>query len=310
MAGGAPPDDVRSLATQRARAREAREFAAADALRDRIADAGWAIVDAPGGGWQLRPIPVPGPPERVTPDLVPSLLGEPATHDVSFHWVVQGWPDDVDRAWASLRSLSARGSTQAVVADIAGSGTDRWGDDVEVLPLAEGTGWAAAMNAGLRRSRAAIAIVLDGSVEASGDVVGPIRAALADPATGVCGPFGIATTDLRTFEPTAGPEADAIEGYLMALRRDVLVDVGGFDERFRWYRSADIELSFRIKDRGLRAVVVDVPVVRHEHRSWEAASPEERDRWSRRNYYRFLDRWRDRFDLTVAGRPPDHRPLR
>jgi len=43
-----------------------------------------------------------------------------------------------------------------------------------------------------------------------------------------------------------------------------------------------------------------VPVERHEHRLWEATEPAERERLSRRNMYRFLDRWRDREDLLVG----------
>ena len=78
----------------------------------------------------------------------------------------------------------------------------------------------------------------------------------------------------------------------MAMRREVLADVGGFDERFRWYRTADVELSFRVKDRGLRKVVVPLPVSRHEHRAWFETDPAERAKWSKRNFYRFLDRWR------------------
>ena len=85
--------------------------------------------------------------------------------------------------------------------------------------------------------------------------------------------FGIVTPDLREFDPTDGPECDAVEGYLMAFRREILRTVGLFDEKFRWYRTADIEYSFRIKDPGLRAVVVPVPVERHEHRMWFQTPP-------------------------------------
>jgi cysteinyl-tRNA synthetase len=149
-----------------------------------------------------------------------------------------------------------------------------------------------------------VVLALDGSIEATGDVLGPLEAALEDATVGVCGPFGIATPDLREFDSTDGPEADAIEGYCMAFRRDIFSSAGMFDEKFRWYRTADIEFSFRIKDLGLRAVVVPVPVERHEHRMWFQTSPEDRARWSKRNFYRFLDRWRDRYDLTVSGEPP------
>jgi cysteinyl-tRNA synthetase len=186
------------------------------------------------------------------------------------------------------------------VADVTGAGADAFGEDVEMLPLAEGTGWAAARNAGLRRSRGRIVLAMDGSVEPAGDVLGPLETALADAAIGVCGPFGIVTHDLRQFEGSVGPEVDAIEGYLMGFRRQVLSDVGPFDEKFKWYRTADIEWSFRVKDAGLRAVVVDVPVVKHEHRMWFETDPADRARWSKRNYYRFLDRFRGRFDLLVS----------
>ena len=145
----------------------------------------------------------------------------------------------------------------------------------------------------------------DGSVEAAGDVLGPLEQKLADPGVGIAGPFGIVTHDLREFEeaPAPGP-CDAVEGYCLAMRRDVLAEVGGVDERFRWYRTADIDLSFRVKDRGLRAEVVPVPVIKHEHRMWFETDPVDRGRWSKRNFYRFLDRWRDRWDLVLDPRPP------
>jgi cysteinyl-tRNA synthetase len=147
-------------------------------------------------------------------------------------------------------------------------------------------------------------LVVDGSIEPVGDVLGPIEEALADPAVGVVGPFGIVTTNLQDFEASDGPEVDAIEGYLMAMRREVLLEVGLFDEKFKWYRTADIEYSFRLKEAGLKAMVVTVPVIRHEHRMWFNTPQEERAKWSKRNYYRFLDRFRGRFDLLVGGGPP------
>ena len=85
----------------------------------------------------------------------------------------------------------------------------------------------------------------------------------------------------------------------MALRRELLEEAGLFDERFRWYRTADIEFSFRVKDAGYRCVVVDVPVRKHEHRMWHTTEPAERDRLSKRNFYRFLERFRGRTDLLV-----------
>jgi hypothetical protein len=74
-----------------------------------------------------------------------------------------------------------------------------------------------------------------------------------------------------------------------------------FDRGFKFYRTADIELAFQIKEQDLRVVVTPVPVTRHEHRMWASTSEADRERFSKRNFYRFLDRWRGRHDLTVAG---------
>jgi GT2 family glycosyltransferase len=237
------------------------------------------------------------------------VLDEPPTDDVSVHWVVEGWPDDVVRAIRSFREHQGDRRVRYVVTDVTGAEPAAFGagehDDVEVVGLESGAGWGAAVNAGIRRATGRIVLLMDGSIEATGDVIGPLARALDDPGVGIVGPFGLRTHDLREFDETTDPgPCDAIEGYCIGLRRDVLADVGGVDEGFRWYRTADIELSFRVKDRGLRTDVVPVPVVRHEHRMWFETDPAERGKWSKRNFYRFLDRWRDRWDLVLDPRPP------
>ncbi len=254
-----PPGEVRELASRRAEARAAGDFETADALRDRLAETGWIVLDGPDG-WRLEPAePEPGP-QRLKATDVGSVLEEPATAELSIHWVCEGWPDDIVRALASFRRYLGERDVQFVVADVTGEDAGVFGDDVEVLSLEAGTGWAAARNAGLRRSRGALVFVMDGSIEAAGDVWTPIAAALADPAAGIVGPFGIVTKDLREFDdrPDPGP-CDAVEGYFMAVRRETLIAAGPIDEKFRWYRTADIEYSFRVKDLGLSAAVVPRP---------------------------------------------------
>jgi len=298
------PGEVRRLAAERDEARARKDFAAADALRDRIEELGYQVADSPQGP-TFHPL-APASPTlvRVPAAEVPSLLDEPATFDVSVHWVLEGWPEDVVRALAAFRADEGDRAVQYVVADVTGADPASFGGGVEVLSLAEGTGWAAARNAGLRRSLGGVVLAVDGSIEPVGPIFGPLEQALADSTVGVCGPFGIVSRDLRTFETSDGPDVDAIEGYLMAMRREVLGLAGLFGERFRWYRTADIDYSFRVKDRGLRAVVVDVPVTKHEHRMWTSTSEADRDRWSKRNYNVFLDSFRGRTDLLVAPGEP------
>ncbi|HYJ60510.1 MAG TPA: glycosyltransferase [Actinomycetota bacterium] len=300
------PPEIVALAERRAAARAARDFAAADALRDELLAAGWAVTDGPDG-WDLSPAGPAAPSGPSAAHDVARVLEEPATALASVHWVCEGWPEDIDRAIAAFRAHAPAGTTQYVVADVTGQAPDRWGEDVEVVGLEAGTGWGAARNAGLGRSGGDLVLAVDGSIEPTGDWFGPLAAALADGGVGVVGPFGIVTRDLRQFDEAPGPgPCDAVEGYLMAFRRATLTRVGGFDEKFRWYRTADIEWSFRVKDAGLRCEVVEVPVTKHEHRMWFETDPATRAKWSKRNFYRFLDRWRDRWDLVLAGPPRDH----
>jgi hypothetical protein len=50
-----------------------------------------------------------------------------------------------------------------------------------------------------------------------------------------------------------------------------------------------------------RALRLDLPLVRHEHRGWTSLRRGERDRLSRRNFYRVLARFRDRTDLLSGS---------
>jgi glycosyltransferase involved in cell wall biosynthesis len=303
----APPEVVR-LAEERAAVRAAGDFGAADAIRERIAAAGWSVVDEPDG-FRLEPdTPVNEPIERRRAADVASVLADAPDVDVTVHWVCEGWPEDIERALTAFRANEGGRSVQYVVADVTDRDPTAWGDGVEVVWLEPDVGWGAARNAGLKRSRGRVALVVDGSIEPTGDVFEPLEAALADPDVGVCGPFGIVTRDLREFDEAKTGDVDAIEGYLMAVRRETLLDAGLFDEKFRWYRTADIEYSFRIKDLDKRALMVDVPVTKHEHRMYHETPPKQRASWSKKNFYRFLDRFRDRWDLLVDPLPEDARP--
>ena len=303
------PEDVRRLAAEREDARARREFAAADALRDRILDAGYVVTDTTEGPRLDPAAPRAKPPAaRLRPGDVPSLLERPAEFDATAHWLVQGWPEDVERGIESFARHCGDRSVQHVVVDVTGEDRD-WPGECDVVSLVAGTGWGDARNAGLVRSLGEVVLIVDGSVEADGDAVGPIADALEDATVGVTGPFGIVTEDLHDFEESSGPDVDAIEGYLLAFRRADSTERGPLDERFRFYRNLDIWWSLVLRDEGeatqpRRAVSVEVPAIRHEHRGWASLPDDERDRQSKRNFYRIIDRFGSRRDLLIRGAAP------
>jgi hypothetical protein len=297
------PEEIMALVHEREERRAVKDFAAADALRGRVHDAGYDIEDLSSGPTLRRVRPRA---ERIPPGRVTSVLDQEPGFDVSVHWLVQGWADDVVRGIEAFRGHAHEQSVQHVVVDCADTAAERWPQDVEIVPLDRDPGWGAGRNAGLKRAAGRTVVVIDSSVEPSGDVLTPLLHALSDPSVGVVGPVGVVTEDLHHFQPSDGPEVDAVEAYLMAFRRDVLVKAGLFDEGFRFYRAADLEMSFRVRAMGLRALSVPVPVQRHEHRMWANTPEAERDRLSKRNYYRFLDRWRGRLDLCSGRSGHDH----
>jgi len=73
----------------------------------------------------------------------------------------------------------------------------------------------------------------------------------------------------------------------------VLLAIGGFDERYRFYRNLDIAVSSAVRELGMRALAIGADhATRHTHRAWESLSEEEREKRSRKNYDRMYKRFR------------------
>ena len=303
MTDSSVPDAVRRLVDERRQAREARDWARADALRDEIATLGWEVQDGARGS-TARPILRPA--ER---DELPSLLADPAEVATSVQVVADDHPEDLSRFLRGLAAHSPSGPWELViVANEPSYDLDALLADaplpaaMTVLPTEGRLGWADARTLGLTRSRGEVTVLIDTSLEPAGDWSSPLLAAFDDPAVGIAGGWGVTSRDARQFEDAPPGEVDAIEGYCLAVRRDALRRVGGFDRRFRFYRNADLDFSFAVRDAGWRAVrTPPLPFERHEHRGWTSMPESERDRLSKRNFYRFLDRWGDRPDLLLHG---------
>jgi len=315
----APPPEIVELARERASARTARDWPRADTLRAEIEAAGWKVVDG-GTAFRLEPAAPPTVEDGAVvrygaAAAVPSVLDVPPAGRFTVELVAEDWPDDLARMLAGLRAHAPAGTQVVIVANAPSSeqGARLAPGHPDVAPIAGITpevvwtsarlGHAAARNVGLRRAAGAIVVLADTSIEPTGDALTPLEAALGDPAVAVAGGFGLVSADLRRFEDAAGADADAIELYWLAFRRADHVALGPLDEKFTFYRNLDIWWSLVLRagaddDAAPRAARrLDLPLARHAHRGWASLPDADRDRHSKRNFYRVLDRFRDRPDL-------------
>ena len=176
----------------------------------------------------------------------------------------QGWPDDADRFLASLDATPGR--------SLRGGGRRGAGRDV---------GFGSAQNRALAEATGDVVVIVDTSLELTGDLLGALVGRPRRPDRRRRRPFGLATADLCDYEERTAGDVAAMQGYCLAARRADLVAAGGVQEAFTWYRNADIDVSLRLRTLTTppagRAVAAGAEhCTRHTHRAWEATPEAER----------------------------------
>ncbi len=250
----------------------------------------------------------------------------PDLFEFSVNLLAHNSKDDVERCIESIRRHATGHSIELVVIDNGSTDEtlpylqqlarqeDLIGEDgqrirLHVLFADHNMGFAAGRNATMRVSRGKYVILMDTSIEVKGDIWVSLATVLRDPEVGLVGPYGLVTEDLREFQESAGTQVDAVEGYLMAFRRELLQEVGWIDEKFRFYRLMDIYYSFFFKAAGYRAETVpgvEALLEKHPHREWYSLSEDEQRTKSKKNYDIFRDRWHHGESLLVANYNPEH----
>ena len=298
------PSHIKEWARERDQLRAEKKFAESDRLRDRITTIGYSLKDSPTGATfsLLR---------YAKPSDVPSQLEKPATLDWSVNLLAHNNRAEIIRAAQSALKwghesieviMVDSGSTDDTIEGIIDLACDD--DRLRPIFLESDLGEGAGRNAGFRASRGKHIMILGGHIELNGEAFTPLAASLADERVGASGSNGLVSEDLFTFNPAPTSECDALEFYLFAFKRDRLNQIGMVDEKFVFYRNIDLDWSMAFKSQGLRLVVMpNLPLVVHEH-PYLRMNPDERDRLSKKNYRRFLEKWRERKDLLIQSRIP------
>ena len=196
----------------------------------------------------------------------------------------------------TLPALAPQVDELLVIANVPGSAPP----GVEALANERPLGFAANLNLGIARtSGEAVLAVNPDAVPEPGAVAALRELMAARPRCGVAGPRmvypdGSPQPSRRRFPtvsgtlvrrtplrkvvpqrhhlhldepaPAAPVQADWMLGGFLLLRRSMLEELGGFDERFRLY-GEDIDLQYRAMQAGWERWYVPDAVVRHEHKA-------------------------------------------
>jgi hypothetical protein len=214
--------------------------------------------------------------------------------------LLQHTPDDVVVQAVDLGNVDAAGDA---LHEFAGPRLEEW----HVTPPL--TNWAAARLALLRADVAHVHVWCDLSTVFTGDALTPMLDAIDGDSHVVAAGWRGVNVDLddewRSFTDAGHGDVDAVLGYLFAFRRAVGLAAGGPHSKARFYRNADIEFSFALREAagpGARLVVpsAELPIAQGRHHGYHDSDPAYRDAESAKTYNRFLGRFRGRTELLAA----------
>lgn len=303
------PADILALSHERDLLRRRGQYARADVLKQQLEDAGYLVKDNPHGAHLviLPSIRVDGKEYRTARQL-PSLLTETDQCDFSVLILAQNTNTQVRRCIESVLRFAGNTSLEIILVDNASyDGTDIWAESfrlheprLHTVQSSRAIGTADAYNLGLKQSRGRYILLLDASIELTGDIFTALAQTLSDEDTGLTGPRGLHTEDLRHFEDSQEEEVEVINGQFLAFKRFLLRDAGLFDERFRFPGYMDIDFSFALRDQGYSAVLTkNLSFINHADTQDTHLADAERSRLTKRNFYRYLEKWGNREDLLL-----------
>lgn len=165
-------------------------------------------------------------------------------------------------------------------------------------------GWGHSVNKLLTRIDSKYVVIMDPSTQFAGDAIMPTIAKFAEgyKAVGWRGGLVNLADDWRSTEDKGVGEVDVLFSYFMAFDREFILDVGGANPSATYYRNADIEMSLAIRENGGKLLQIDLPLMQGRHHGYHDVNPEYREKNSKKNYQRILERFRGREDILAPRR--------
>ncbi|CAB4807179.1 unannotated protein [freshwater metagenome] len=292
------PDFVIELANARIAARTDKDFALADSLRNKIAQAGYEVIDVVDG-FELR--------EKaafITLAFARDIRTIDLEKETTVAVIVEGFNED---ALESVNAIKAKSDCGVVILSIGDPGVlvQAMDSRTYLFAVAAGAGWGDCANTLLGKINSKYVVIMDPSTRFTGDAIAPAVAELEKSeyvAVGWRGGLINVEDDWRSVDDKGDGEVDVLFSYFLALNREAALEAGGFNLRANYYRNADIEFSLKVRQAGGRLLQMDLPLEQGRHHGYYDVDSEYREVQSKKNYDRILERFRGKSAILSPRR--------
>ncbi len=165
-------------------------------------------------------------------------------------------------------------------------------------------GWGHTINNFLNSVTEKYVVIMDPSTNFTGDAITPVVEKLDAGCQGVGWRGGLIKIEdeWRSVDDRGEGEVDVLFSYFFAIDREFALNAGGANPSATYYRNADIELSLALRAAGGKLWQMELPLVQGRHHGYHDADPDYREKNSKKNYSRILEKYRGRTDILSARR--------
>jgi hypothetical protein len=165
-------------------------------------------------------------------------------------------------------------------------------------------GWGHSVNHFLNSVSEKYVVIMDPSTNFTGDAIAPVVTKLDEGYHGVGWRGGLVNVEdeWRSVDDRGEGEVDVLFSYFFAMDREFALKAGGANPSATYYRNADIEMSLAMRAAGGKLFQMDLPLIQGRHHGYHDVDPDYREKKSKENYNRILEKYRGRTDILSARR--------
>mgnify|MGYP003337321356 FL=1 len=165
-------------------------------------------------------------------------------------------------------------------------------------------GWGHSVQHLLHTIETKYVVLMDPSTQFVGDAISPAIAEAEKGYVAVGWKGGLINLEdeWRSVDDKGDGEVDVLFSYFMIVNRQFAIDAGGANTSATYYRNADLEMTLSLRAHGGKLLQMALPLTQGRHHGYHDVDSEYRDKNSKKNYQRLLDRFRGRNDILAPRR--------